>query len=256
MLKQIKEDISSDTILAIPDVHFPLHIHVAPSNVGTGLILVQEFPEGNKIVSLNSINFDKTEQKLSTMHREFCGILSALKTYEHYIIGSPHKNNLYCDHKPFFYLWARKGNFTARFSHFHLIIPQFQKKKIIWTPGRSLAFPDILSRNVTITDIKKYQKKHKHIPKDNKFYDDQKKEVKNFIEHDDEGLSSIDFYSVFCTTSTEKRRLLLINDGHDFEVTEPITNQVSSFNDISTHFKLGENVNVPRTKLKEIVLER
>ena len=80
------------------------------------------------------------------------------------------------------------------------------------------------------------------------FYDDEGEEVKYFIEHDDEELSSKDFYPVLCTTSTDKRRLLLIYDGHDFEVTEPSENQISSLNDISTKFNLGENVNVPQTK--------
>ena len=81
--------------------------------------------------------------------------------------------------------------------------------------------------------MKNYQKRHKRIPKQNKFYDDQGQEVKCFIEHDDEGLSSNDFYPVICTTSTDKRRLLQKNHGQDFEVTEHITNQISSMNDIS-----------------------
>ena len=99
--------------------------------------------------------------------------------------------------------------------------------------------------------MKKYQKKHKHIPNDIKFYGDQGQEVKYFIEHDDGGLSSNDFYPVLCTTSTDKRRLLLTNCGHDIEGTEPITNQISSLNNISTNFKLGENVNVRRTKIEQ-----
>ena len=45
VFEQMNEDISSDTILAIPDVRCPLHLHVDTSNVGTGSILVQEFPE-------------------------------------------------------------------------------------------------------------------------------------------------------------------------------------------------------------------
>ena len=45
-----------------------------------------------------------------------------------------------------------------------------------------------------MTDMKKYQKKHKHIPKDKNFYDDQGEEVNYFIEHDDEGLPATDFY--------------------------------------------------------------
>ena len=107
-----------------------------------------------------------------------CGIVSALKTYEHYKMGSPDTVFVYCDHKFVIYLWARKGNNSARFFHFHLIISQFQNLKIIRTPGKSLAFPYILSRNVAITDMKKYQKKHKHIPKDINFCDDQVEKVK------------------------------------------------------------------------------
>ena len=132
--------------------------------------------------------------------------------------------------------------------HFNLNIPQFESLKIIWTPGKNPAFSDILIRNVTITDMKKHQKKHEGIPKDINFYDDQGQGVKYFIEHDDEGLSSSDFCPVVCTTRTDKRRLRLKSDGQEFEVTEPITNQISSLIDIYTKFKLGENVSVPRTK--------
>ena len=70
IFKQIKEDISRNTVLAIPDVRCAFHIHVDSSNVGTGSIPVREFPEGKRVVFSDSRNFDKTEQKLTTMHRE------------------------------------------------------------------------------------------------------------------------------------------------------------------------------------------
>ena len=89
LFKEIKTRISEDTILAVPSTEYPFHIHVDSSNVGTGCILVQQFPEGKRIVSFNSRVFDNAEQKMSTLHRELCGIVSALQTYEHYIIGSP-----------------------------------------------------------------------------------------------------------------------------------------------------------------------
>ena len=141
-----------------------------------------------------------------------------------------------------------KGKYFCKvfpFSRDFLAISEPENHLDSW---KKLVFPDILRRNVTITHMKKYQKKHKHIPKDFEFFYDQG-EVKYFNEHDDEGLSSKDFYLVLCTTSTDKRRLLLINYGHDFEITEPLTNHISSLNDISLNFKLGENVNVPRTKI-------
>ena len=87
---------------------------------------------------------------MSTLHRELCGIASALQTYEHYIIGSPFPICLYCDHKPILYLWGRKEQLSHRFFCYQVIITKFQNLKIIWTPGSNLAFRDILSRNVTL----------------------------------------------------------------------------------------------------------
>ena len=83
LFQTIKDRISEDTILAIPSTDYPFHIHVDSSNVGTGCILIQQFPEGKRIISFNSRIFDKAEQKMSTLHRELCGIVSALQTYEH-----------------------------------------------------------------------------------------------------------------------------------------------------------------------------
>ena len=68
LCNQIKERISDDTILAVPSTEYHFHIHVYSSNAGTECILVQQFPEGKRIVSFNSRVFDKAEQKMSTLH--------------------------------------------------------------------------------------------------------------------------------------------------------------------------------------------
>ena len=111
----IKDRISEDAILAIPSTKCSFHIHVDSSNVGTGCILIQKFPEGKRIISFNSRFFDKAEQNLSTLHRELCGIVSVLQTYEHYINGSPFPIYFYCDNKPIFYLWGRKRQLSHLF---------------------------------------------------------------------------------------------------------------------------------------------
>ena len=58
-----KDRISGDTILAIRDTKHPFDVHVDASSIGVGSILVQEFPEGKQIVSLNSRFYTKEEQK-------------------------------------------------------------------------------------------------------------------------------------------------------------------------------------------------
>ena len=166
IFQMIKDRISEDTILAIPSTGYPFHIHVDSSNIGIGCILIQQFPERKRIISFNSRIFDKAEQKMSTLHRELCGIVSALPTYGHYIIGSPFPIHLHCDHKPILYLWGRKGQLSHRFVRYQVIITKFQNLKIIWTPGSNLAIPHTLSRNVTIDEYKHHQLQHKKLPRD------------------------------------------------------------------------------------------
>ena len=111
LLQSIKDRISEDTILAVHSTDYPFHIHADSSNVGTGCILVQQFPEGKRIISFNSRIFGKAEQKLSTLHRELCGLVSALQTYGHYNSGSLFPIYLKCDHKTILYLWDAKDNY-------------------------------------------------------------------------------------------------------------------------------------------------
>ena len=139
----------------MPSTDYPFHFHVDSSNVGSGCTLIQQFPEGERIFSFNSRYFDTAEQKLSTLHRELCGIVSALQTYEHYIIGSHFPIYLNCDRKPILYLWGHKGQLSHRFFRYQVIKTKFQNLKIIWTPGSNHVFPDILKGNVTIEESRK-----------------------------------------------------------------------------------------------------
>ena len=73
----------------MPSTEYTFHTHVDSSNVGTGCFLIQDFTDGKRINSFNSRIFDKAEHKMSTLQRKLCGDVSALQTYERYIIGSP-----------------------------------------------------------------------------------------------------------------------------------------------------------------------
>ena len=85
LIQSIEDRINEDTIIAVPFTDYPFHIHVDSSDVGTDCILMQQFSEGKRIISFNSRFFDKAEQKMSTFHKELCGVFSTLQTYEHYI---------------------------------------------------------------------------------------------------------------------------------------------------------------------------
>ena len=120
-----RQKFCGDTILAVHYPEYPFLIHVDSSNVGTGCIQIQHFPEGKRIISFNSVTFDKAEQKMSTMHRKLCRTVSGLQTYEHYIIGSPFPRYLHCDHKPIPNLSGRKGQLLHRLFRYQVIKIKF-----------------------------------------------------------------------------------------------------------------------------------
>ena len=243
---EIKAKFSDDTILAVPSTDYPFHIHVDSSNVGTGCILVQQFREGKRIVSFSSRVFDNAEQKMSTYHRELCGRVSALQTYEHYIIGSPFPIFLYCDHKPINYLWGRKGQLSHRFFKHQVIITKFHKLKIIWKPGSNLAFPDIFSRNVTLSEANKVELQHKELPHDISFYDQDGHKVRYTIKHEEEQSASYhDFHPIICQQGKTRKTLRLKNDGnehHDKAYLED--NEIlATMQDMIDCFELGKTIN-------------
>ena len=215
------------------------------SNVGTGCILIQEFPEGKRIISFNSRIFDKAEQKTSTLHRELCGIVSALQTYEHYITGSPFTIYLYCDHKPILYLWGRKGQISHRFFRYQVVITKFQNLKIIWTPGSNIVFPDILSRNVTVEEHQKHQLQHKKIPRDKEFYDEHGSPVTYRIHHDDSPYDTCNnFYPIQCQQRNDKKALRLHNGG-DYFTLNSLSNELptTTIQSATNCFHLGRTIN-------------
>ena len=139
LFQNIKDRINQETIRTLPNPKHPFHIHVDSSSIGTGSILVQEFPSGKRKISFNSRVITKEEQKMSTLHRELCGNISALQTYEHFIIGSPHPITVFCNHKPLLYYWARKGRLSHRFLRYQVIFTQITNLQIYWTPGKKLS---------------------------------------------------------------------------------------------------------------------
>ena len=244
LFNSIKDRIHKDTVLAVPSFDYTFHIHV-DSNVGTGCVLIQQFPEGKIIISFNSRVFDKAEQKMSTLHRELSGIVSALQTYEHYIIGSPFLIYLYCDQKPILSLWGRKGQLSHRFFRCQVIIAKFQNLKIIWTPGSNLAFPDILSRNITIEDFQMHQLRHKRIPCDIRFFDQHGTPVRYHIQHEDNPNGTCDdFYPIKYKTSNEEKILRLQNHGEDFTVSSMLNDfPIISIQQASDCFRMGRFIN-------------
>ena len=85
-------------------------------------------------------------------------------------------------------------------------IDKIQQFEIIYTPDSNLAFSDLLSRNVPIADIKKYQLEHKTIPNDKKFNLDNGEKVWYSVLHrDDNKIFQNDCYPVIAQVQGGKK---------------------------------------------------
>ena len=228
--------------MAVRLTEYPFHKRVDSSNVGTGCILVQQFHEGKKIVSFNSKVSDNAGQKMSNLQRELCGIVTAIQTYEHCNIGSPFPIYLYFDHKPTLHLWGRKGQLSRRFFKYQVIITKFHNLKIIWPPGSNLAFPDILSRNTTLSEAKRLQLFNKEVPHDISFYDQDGHKVHYTIKHEDEQNASYnDFYPIICQLGNTRKTLRLENNGNEHHVEDYLEDNevLATMQDMTDYFQLG-----------------
>ena len=141
------------------------------------------------------------------------------------------------------YLWGRRGKLSHRFFRYQLVISQFHNLKIIWTEGKNLAFPDILSRNAKIKDLDKFQPKHKKIPKDISFYDEHGNEKKHFILRDNEKGPADDFFPVLKQSITGVDKFIFKNDKMIKQKHVNYQNRLCSINNISKDFSYGSSIN-------------
>ena len=122
--------------------------------------------------------------------------------------------------------------------------------QIIWTPGSNLAFPDTLSRNITIEEYQKHQLQHKRIPGDIEFYDDYGIQVTYQIQHEDNPNDTCnDFYPKKYKRGNEEKILRLQNDGDDFTVSSMFDElPIISVQQASDCFRMGKFINQFRQK--------
>ena len=182
---------------------------------------------------------------MSTPQRELCGIVSALQTYEHYIIGSPFPIYLFCDHKPILYLWGREGRLSHRFFRYQVFITEFQNLEIIWTPRSILVILDILSRNVTLEENPKHKPQHRRRPRDQEFYDERGSPLTYRIQHDDNRKDTCnDVYRVRCQQGNDIKVLRLHNDGENFTLNS-LRNKIptATIQSATDWFRLGKTFN-------------
>ena len=151
--EEIKKLLTEQISNTIPDPNQPFYAMCDASNKGIGAALLQPQSGTNKmnLISANSRLFTQAVLRLSTLMRECTAIIYTLTEYEFLILGSKHHPTvLFTDHKPIIFLFTQKSNPNHRVYRFQLILMKFPNLHIVWTEGKNLALPDILSRNTPL----------------------------------------------------------------------------------------------------------
>ena len=120
--------------------------------------------------------------------------------------------------------------------------------KIIWNPGSNLAFPDILSRNVTLEGYQKHQLQHKKIPRDSEFFDEHGNPVFYKIQLEDNPHDTCnDFYPILRQQGNDEKILRIQNDGENYTLNS-ISNEFPTLSCQSAAdcFRMGKTINLFR----------
>ena len=172
IFEQMKKTITHKLELTMPDTTKPFYIITDASNTGIGAALLQQHPTEKKmkLASANSRLFTPIEMRLSTLIRECSAIIFALTEYEFLLTGSNHPLVLFTDHKPIIYLFTQKNKPNHRVYRFQLILMKFPNLHIIWTEGKNLDLPYLLSRTEDEEHFKKTPDITVEIPENIKFF--------------------------------------------------------------------------------------
>ena len=172
LFEKMKQTITKQLEITMPDTSKPFYIITDASNTGIRAALLQKHPTENKmnLISANPRLFTPIEMRLSTLINECSAIIFALTEYEFFLTGSKYPIILFSDHKTIIYLFTQKNKPNHRVYRFHLILMKFPNLHIIWTEGKNLALPDLLSRTINEEQLTETRDITVEIPENIKFY--------------------------------------------------------------------------------------
>ena len=242
LFQKLKMSLTSETELTIPNTKHPFFITVDASLFGLGAVLFQLNEQNKmKVISYNSRIFNPQEQKLSTLDRDFLGIVHALQIYEFLIIGCPHPIHIFTDHKPLLHCFTKKGNLSPRFYRAQMQLTKFSKLKIIHTPGKNLSVADMLSRSFTKAELQLNQIKHKHLPPQIDFallQDNTLKPVHYLIKHEELlPHQKHDSHPILADYGTDQFSIRINDKGNDIVVKPLQSFSFKSITPFQTKFK-------------------
>ena len=141
---RLKEEFTREAVLTLPDLDKPFAIATDTSKDASGGILLQVDSNGEwHLCSYLSQSFSPAERNYDIYDRELLAIIRGLKTWKHYLRGSPFPVKVYTNHKNLLY-FKEPQKLNRRQARWMLDIGDYDLK-LAHVPGKELAGPNALS---------------------------------------------------------------------------------------------------------------
>ncbi|CAF4686011.1 unnamed protein product, partial [Rotaria sp. Silwood1] len=140
---ELKQILTNDLVLRIPDAHLPFKIQTDASKIGIGAVLMQTHPNGDLPVAYISKKFTTTQMNWPATEQECYAIIYAIEKWHKYLDGR--EFILETDHKPLV-PFNTKQQLNSKCERWRLKLQQY-KFMIRYIKGKHNTVADYLSRS-------------------------------------------------------------------------------------------------------------
>lgn len=140
---RLKEILSSDLILKLPNVKLPFVLRTDASDYGLGAVLLQYIDDTPFPIAYSSRKLIDRETKYSAIEKECLALLFGVNKFNYYLLGKEFIVEI--DHKPLIYLNKFKGK-NNRLQRWSLSLQPY-RFNLVHIAGQDNVGADFLSRS-------------------------------------------------------------------------------------------------------------
>ena len=142
---KLKERVTSEPVLAHPELDKQFEVEVDASGFALGAVLLQKKDDGKKHpIAYYSSTLNAAERNYDIYELEYLAIHRAMMHWQHFLAGSPHKIIIHSDHQNLMY-WKDPQKLSRRIARERLDLMEFDFE-ICHIPGKANSRADALSR--------------------------------------------------------------------------------------------------------------
>ena len=151
----LKNALTSDTFLVIPDPTKPFVVNVDASKYGLGGVLMQDQGDGLRPCAYYSTHMkgkseNDGEFKYHPTDKEFMAVVRCLQVWKPYLLSSSRKTFVWTDHKPLVHFFSKPAVLDRQVRYLDFL--SMFNLEILYIPGKRNLVADALSRKFTLED--------------------------------------------------------------------------------------------------------